>query len=102
MNVTFIVDTTPPSFTNITYPSATSADNITVTFNATDGPGGSGLAGVQCRFRPQKLADDSLKGLAVGDWYNCSSPENFGGLEEGKWGLQLRARDRANNSRETR
>ncbi len=57
------------------------------------------------RMRPQQLAFDAAQpsgALQQYDWRPCTSPANFSGLGEGKWGLTLQASNRAGLLRTTR
>ncbi|KAK9839424.1 hypothetical protein WJX81_001331 [Elliptochloris bilobata] len=105
----FLVDTTPPSIGNIDYPLASRIGSFSAAFSVADS--GSGIAGVECRLRLQRAAGPGENATSVenstarvgnstaavqGDSFqNCTSPAQFTGLQEGKWGLTLRVTDRA-------
>ncbi len=81
------------------FPSATNQTSINVTFEAADA--GSGLANITCRFRELNPAqsNSSSSGQAAAEsaseWRPCTSPQQYAGLQEGRYGLTLRAADRA-------
>jgi hypothetical protein len=102
VNASFLVDTAAPTFDNIMYPRATNAQSVTLTFTVTDGALGSGVQEVKCRLRAQKLATNGTASSQGWDWQNCSSPQLFEDLLEGRWSLQLQAQDLAQNVRITR
>jgi hypothetical protein len=102
INSSFLVDTTAPSFDNLTYPWATNAQNVTLSFDVTDGAVGSGVQDVKCKLRPQKLAVNDTSASQGSDWRACRSPEVFTSLQEGRWSLQLQATDVAQNVKITR
>ena len=56
------------------------------------------------RMRPEQLAYSAAGAASQqrSGWEPCVSPATFSGLEEGKWGLTLRATDRAGLVRTTR
>jgi hypothetical protein len=95
----FTVDNTPPTFTTINFPSATNQTSITVTFEAADA--GSGLANITCRFRELNPAQSNASATSqdaaesASEWRPCTSPQQYQGLQEGRYGLTLRAADRA-------
>lgn len=99
-NASFLIDTLPPVFDNIAYPWATSAEDVTLSYNVTDGAQGSGVQAVRCRLRAQKLAG-SNDSASSGDWRDCASPTVFKSMQEGRWSLQLLALDIAGNTRTT-
>ncbi|KAK9815878.1 hypothetical protein WJX72_011193 [[Myrmecia] bisecta] len=102
VNVTWLVDTTPPNITALTYPMATRNSNISVSFDVTDGQYGSGVKGVDCRMRPGKLITNTTDpNDPKFDWQNCTSPAAYSGLGEGRWELSVRATDMAANTRDT-
>ncbi len=58
------------------------------------------------RLRPVRLTNangttDAKAGAAF-DWRPCASPATLGGLEEGRWGLSLKAQDNAGLLRQSR
>lgn len=98
------MDTTPPTWAALSFPNATSATAVTVTFTATDA--GSGVANTTCRFRPLALADGSAAGNAsaggANEWALCTSPQVYSGLAQGRYGLTLRAADKAGSIAQVR
>lgn len=81
------------------FPSATNQSSITVTFEAADA--GSGLANITCRFRELNPAQSNASATSqdaaesANEWRPCTSPQQYSDLEEGRYGLTLRAADRA-------
>lgn len=81
------------------FPSATNQTTITITFEASDA--GSGLANITCRFRQLNPAQSNASATSqdaaesASEWRPCTSPQNYTGLQEGRYGLTLRAADRA-------
>lgn len=47
--VKFLVDTKPPSITDVRYPQGSQTGNFTLSFKADDGPLGSGIQSTECR-----------------------------------------------------
>jgi len=77
-------DTTPPDTTLTATPPDPDTDNTpTFSFTGND-PGGSGLAGFQCR-------------LDAGGWFACTSPFTTPALPDGDHTFTVRAVDRAGN-----
>ncbi len=82
------VDTTAPQ-TQITAKPTALANTATAKFEFTgEDPGGSGVAGFQCRL-------DSSEAAA---WGTCSSPQEYAGLSEGSHKFEARAIDNAGNA----
>jgi hypothetical protein len=81
---TVVVDTTPPGTTiTATPPDPSNSSDATFSFTGSD-PGGSGVAGFQCR-------------LDTGSWAGCTSPRSYTGLSDGQHTFQVRAIDNAGN-----
>ncbi|KAL6772119.1 hypothetical protein ACKKBG_A28990 [Auxenochlorella protothecoides x Auxenochlorella symbiontica] len=95
VRTSFLVDTTPPTLSDVSFPVATRQTQFAVSFTASDG-NGSGIAYAQCRLQAATLVSGSATQMDTA-WKNCTSPQTYTGLEEGHWLLNIQAIDKAGN-----
>eukprot|EP00887_Chlorella_sp_A99_P001740 scaffold19.g1740.t1 len=96
VNTSFAVDTQPPVFTSLSVPAAVSQPSVNISFTVDDGPAGTGIKNVTCRFRPLSLASSAQNiSSPQFEWALCTSPVAYTKLAEGRYGLTLRASDNA-------
>jgi hypothetical protein len=94
----FVVDTAPPTISSLSLPTATTADAVSVTFDAADG--GAGVKNVSCRVQPLAIVPEFKSKVdpeaAQWDWVECASPwSGAQGLVPGHWAVGVRAFDNA-------
>jgi len=99
----FRVNTMRPDIRGPVVPATVAGDSFQATFVVTDpSPGAGGALAAECRLRLLSSAGEVGRPSENGTWTPCASPTAFGpGLEEGRWGLTLRAANAAGNVRQT-
>jgi hypothetical protein len=95
--VEFLVDTVPPVITDARATVDVSTSSLTVTFNASDGPLGSGVHNTTCKVYPVALSPAVAANVdpnsAKYQPALCTSPYTFLPLEEGHWSVTIVAYD---------
>ena len=98
---TFRINTVMPDIRSPDVPAVVADDTFKATLAVTDlSPGGGGALAAECCLHLLAKAGEEGKPSENGTWTPCVSPAIFGpGLEDGRWGLTLRAADSAGNVR---